>query len=197
MESATLNVAEEKLTPAEIDQAREYLEHTRKHVIGATKGLTEAQWKFKPSADAWSIEEIVEHMVMVQERVLGPILQKLAESPIATNNDSQEVDAIVMYQIADRMTKRKGPDFIMPTGRVQYAESMDRLLSNYQRLNEVLETATGLRRHIIEAAPLKAITQGKYQVMDGYEWVLTAGAHTDRHTRQILEVKADPRFPLN
>jgi hypothetical protein len=33
--------------------------------------------------------------------------------------------------------------------------------------------------------------------MDGYEWVLTAGAHTDRHTRQILEVKADPRFPLN
>jgi hypothetical protein len=31
--------------------------------------------------------------------------------------------------------------------------------------------------------------------LDGYEWLLFIGAHSERHTKQILEVKADPNFP--
>jgi hypothetical protein len=30
--------------------------------------------------------------------------------------------------------------------------------------------------------------------MDGYEWILATGSHIERHTKQILEVKADPNF---
>jgi hypothetical protein len=33
--------------------------------------------------------------------------------------------------------------------------------------------------------------------MDGYQWVLATAAHTERHTKQILEVKSDPNFPAN
>jgi hypothetical protein len=33
--------------------------------------------------------------------------------------------------------------------------------------------------------------------LDGYEWILAAAAHSERHTKQILEVKADPNFPAN
>jgi len=29
----------------------------------------------------------------------------------------------------------------------------------------------------------------------GYEWILFIAAHSERHTKQILEVKADPNFP--
>jgi hypothetical protein len=31
--------------------------------------------------------------------------------------------------------------------------------------------------------------------LDAYEWVLFIAAHSERHTKQILEVKADPNFP--
>ena len=31
--------------------------------------------------------------------------------------------------------------------------------------------------------------------LDAYEWILFAGAHSERHTKQIEEVKADPNFP--
>jgi hypothetical protein len=31
--------------------------------------------------------------------------------------------------------------------------------------------------------------------LDAYEWVLYIAAHSERHTKQILEVKADPNFP--
>jgi hypothetical protein len=33
--------------------------------------------------------------------------------------------------------------------------------------------------------------------MDGYEFVLFIAAHSERHTKQILEVKADPNYPKN
>lgn len=32
------------------------------------------------------------------------------------------------------------------------------------------------------------------QKLDAYEWVRYISAHTERHTKQIAEVKADPSF---
>jgi len=34
------------------------------------------------------------------------------------------------------------------------------------------------------------------QVMDGYQWVLAAAAHTERHAKQMLEVIAEDTFPV-
>jgi hypothetical protein len=31
--------------------------------------------------------------------------------------------------------------------------------------------------------------------LDGYEFLLFTGAHSERHTKQMLEVRADPNFP--
>ena len=31
--------------------------------------------------------------------------------------------------------------------------------------------------------------------LDGYQWILLISAHSERHTKQIEEVKADPNFP--
>jgi hypothetical protein len=53
---------------------------------------------------------------------------------------------------------------------------------------EFLKDTKELRQHALESAPL-----GK--TLDGYEWVLFIAAHSERHTKQIEEVKADPNFP--
>ena len=31
--------------------------------------------------------------------------------------------------------------------------------------------------------------------LDAYQWVLFLAAHSERHLKQLLEVKADPNFP--
>jgi hypothetical protein len=31
--------------------------------------------------------------------------------------------------------------------------------------------------------------------LDAYQWILLISAHSERHTKQIEEVKADPNFP--
>jgi len=192
----TARSAELKLTPSEIEQAHLYLDQTRNGVIGATKGLSEAQWKFKPTPDRWSIAEIVEHMVVVQELVLGPIREQLAKSPVITaDRDSKQVDTIIVNQLPDRLQKFQAPEMLRPTGRWEPSAALDRLIKNYARLSEYLDSTPDLRQHQIEGPPLKAVSKGAYEMMDGYQWVLGAAAHTERHTKQILEVKADPNFP--
>jgi len=184
-----------KLTSPELDLARLYLEQTRNGVIGATKGLSPAQWNFKPAPDRWSIAEIVEHIVVTQELVLGPLRDQLAKAPPPLERNNKHVDAIIINQFPDRTIKVKAPEVLQPTSRWSPEEAMQRLVANYSRLVEVLETTPDLRQHAIDAPPLKIITNGEYEKMDGYQWILAAAAHAERHTKQILEVKADPDFP--
>lgn len=50
-----------------------------------------------------------------------------------------------------------------------------------------MKATPGLRDHATDS-PMG-------QPLDAYEWLLFIGAHSERHTKQILEVKADPNFP--
>jgi hypothetical protein len=190
----TPDAAGQKLAASDLEQARLYLEQTRSYVVGATRGLSDAQWKFKPAPDRWSILEVVEHMVVVQELVLGPIWEQLASAPAAPGNrDYKQVDKIVLFQFPNRLNRFPSPE--QPSGRWEPAVASGRLLKNHERLGEYLESTPDLRRHTRESPPLKAISNGAFDAMDGYQWLLAAAAHTERHTNQILEVKAHPDFP--
>jgi len=180
----------------DLEKARLYLQQTRDGAVGAVKGLSEAQWRFKPAPDRWSIAEILEHVVFVQERILGERRELLAQAPPPPEGyDYQQVDSLVIHHFPDRLAKFQAPEFARPTGRWTASEMPDRLIHNYARLNEYLESTPDLRQHAIESLPIKAVSQGKYEFMDGYQWVLAAAAHTERHTKQILELKADASFP--
>jgi hypothetical protein len=187
--------AGQSLDTVDLERARLYLELTSNYVIGATKGLSDTQWNFKPTPDRWSIAQNVEHMVFVQDLVLGPIREQLAMAPPPpANRDYKLVDGIVVHEFPDRLNKFN-PDIQQPRGEWAPAFAVDRLLKNYERFSAYLESTPDLRQHMVEARPLKAVSKGKYEHMDGYQWVLAAAAHNERHTKQILEVKADPNFP--
>jgi DinB superfamily len=190
-----MNVETEQPSAAEIGEARAALEGARGRVFAATEGFSEVQWNYRPASGGWSAAGIVEHMVVVQELVLGPIAQALAVSPETGSADSSAIDTIVKTKVADRSRKFPGPEPLQPTGRWTPAEALQRLSANTGRLIDSLESTPGLRKHRIPSPPLKAITGGQYELMDGYQWILTVAFHTDRHTSQILEVKGEPGFP--
>jgi hypothetical protein len=189
--------SDRKLTARELDQARLFLEQTRDAVIGATRGLSGAQWKFKSAPDRWSIAENLDHIVQVQERVLGPILAQLANAPAPPHGlDDKLVDTIVINQFSNRLTRYPAPEFVHPAGEIAPSELLNRLTANYARLADCLESTPGLRQHVLPAPPLKAVSNGAFELMDGYQWILAVAAHTERHVKQILEVKAGPRYPV-
>jgi hypothetical protein len=187
---------DQRLTPQELEQARLFLQQTKNALIGATKGLSDAQWKFKSSPDRWSIAENLDHIVIVQDRVLGPILGQLANAPAPPAGvDCRVVDEIVIHQFSTRLTKFQAPEFVNPAGQIDPAGLLERVASNYALMEQRLDNTPDLRLHAIEAAPLKAVTKGAFVAMDGYQWILAAAAHTERHAKQILEVKAEPGYP--
>src|SRR5437870_4758993 len=115
--SAAALAVDQTLTPCELEQAQSYLQQTREGLVGATKGLSEAQWKFKPAPERWSIAEIVEHVVVVQDRVLGPVREQLASAPPApAGYDYKRVDTVVINHFPNRLSKFQAPEFIHPSG---------------------------------------------------------------------------------
>jgi DinB superfamily len=187
-----------RLSASEIAQARLYLEQARDAIIGAIKGVSEAQATFKPVPGVWSIAEIVEHVVFVQNRVLGPLREELEASSAGWNGrDYRAVDAIVLNEFPKRLVKYPAPEFAHPKGDLPLSEGMRQVLTNTRRTAEYLHSAPDLRQHVIESRPIQAISNGEHALMDGYQWILAQAAHTERHAKQILELKAHPNFPAS
>lgn len=197
MSSAAATIADRKLNPSELELGRLYLEQTRTGILGATQGLSKEQWHFKPAAGSWSIAEILEHVVAVQNivksRAQDLVAGQIGNAP-AADRDHQVMDEMIVYRFPVRFAKFQGPDAARPTGQLSPLEALERFGENCSALAEALDWA-GLRGAVLEAPPMKAISQGKYDSMDGYQWLLAAAAHTERHAKQILEVRANPNFP--
>jgi uncharacterized damage-inducible protein DinB len=176
------------LTPADKEKAATYLTQTRDGVVAATKGLSEAQMKFKPAPDRWSVAETLEHIVLVEDFLLQNVTDKVMKSPPgAADRDTAKIDAMVLAMIPDRSHKAQAPPPVTPTGRWTSADTLDRFLKTRSQTIALLEFTPDLRAHASDS-PLG-------QQLDAYEWVLFMAAHRQRHTKQILEVKADPNFP--
>jgi hypothetical protein len=123
--SLTAWASDLKVTSSELDHARLYLQQTQNQVVGATKGLSSVQWNFKPAPDRWSIAEIVEHMVLAQDLIVGPIHEQLAKAPAPGERNTKAVDEAVISLVPDRTSKFQAPDALQPTGRWQPAASLE------------------------------------------------------------------------
>ena len=178
----------QELTTADRERATKYLEQTRDGIVAATKGLSEAQLKFKPDPDRWSVAETLEHIALAEDFLLQNVTDKIMKSPAGpADRDTAKADAMVLAMIPDRSHKAQAPPPLVPTGRWTPAEALDHFLKSRAQTIAFLESTSDLRQHVADS-PLG-------QPLDAYEWLLFVSAHSERHTKQILEVKADPNFP--
>lgn len=177
------------LTNEELQRAVKYLQSTREGVIDATKGLSEAQWNFKPTPERWSVAEVTEHIAAAEDMLMGLIQGQVMTAPANTEaGDAKSVDELVLQAIPDRSHKLKAPEPLIPVNRFHTpTDSLSHFKESRDKTIGFVKETKGLRDHAIDS-PL-----GKK--LDAYQWILFIAAHSDRHTKQILEVKADPNFP--
>ena len=176
-------------TQAEKDKALQYLESTRQGVMDATKGLSAAQWNFKSAPERWSVAEVMEHIAAAEDFIRGNITENVMKAPARpATEDVKALDDIVVAKIPDRSVKAQAPEPLKPTNRFGSPEaSLKHFLESRQTTEAFLTSHNDLRDHATDS-PL-----GKK--LDAYEWILFLTAHSQRHTKQMLEVKADPNFP--
>ncbi len=183
--------ATQDVSQADKDRALVILESSKKGVVEATKGLSDAQWNFKPAPDRWSVAEVMEHLAAAEDLLRGMTQEKVMASPEIAPRDPAElkkIDDSVLAQVPDRTHKLQAPEPLKPTNRFgSPAEAEKHFLESRATTEEFLKTTPDLRGHAIDS-PMGV-------KLDGYEWVLLIAAHSERHTKQMLEVKADPNFP--
>lgn len=178
------------LSPADRDRAVQYLEQTRDGVVAATKGLSDAQMKFKPAPDRWSVAETLEHITLAEDFLLANIKNNVMKASAgATDRDTAKIDALVLAAIPDRSHKAQAPPELVPKGRWTVTETLDHFLKSRAETIAFLQSTPDLRQHVTDS-PFG-------QKLDAYEWLLFISAHSERHTKQIQEVKSDPKFPTN
>jgi DinB superfamily len=184
-------VKAQDVSQADKDRALAYLESTKKGVVDATKGLSDAQWNFKAGPDRWSIAEVMEHLAAAEDMIRGMDQEQVMKSPAIPPRDPEElkkIDAGVLAQVPDRSHKISAPEPLKPTNRFgSPADAEKHFLESRATTEQYLKTTPDLRAHATDS-PMGV-------KLDGYEWVLLIAAHSERHTKQILEVKADPNFP--
>jgi len=178
----------EPLTQRERDRALSELNASRKQFLDAIDGLSPEQWNFKPDDSTWSVGEVAEHIALT-ERLVPGMLPRILETPVTSTKPEGSVDDdTVLKRITNRDQKFKAPEVIQPQHEWK---TRAEVVAAYQEargrtLDYVRTTSDELRGHYMKH-PLGN--------MDAYQWLLLTSGHNDRHTAQILEVKANPKFP--
>ncbi len=183
----------EPISKAERNRLLDHLKRSQRELEEATSGLSAEQWNFKPGPDRWSIAECYEHIAAVEDFLFGLITEKVLKTPARPENKDSEkqgkTDADIQRMVVDRTNRVKTIEPLQPTNRYGSPKASQEhfAVSRKRTIEFVKTTKEDLRSHFMDHPAIKDL--------DGHGWVLFLSGHTQRHTAQILEVKADPNFP--
>ena len=177
-----------EITQVERKFAVDHLNKTRTDLMDAVKGLSEAQLNFKADANRWSVLECVQHITLASPGIFG-LEQGTLKMPNDSGFKASFPDEQFITMIEDRSHKAQAPEPFKPVHSPY--KNLDETLKAFNEgrdslITYVNTTNDDLRNHIAK------LTFGN---ADAYQIILLISAHTNRHTQQINEVKADPNFP--
>src|SRR5580700_11093704 len=179
------------LTPEERESALKNFQTTRDNFLKSIAGLSQKQWTFKPAPDRWSVAEVAEHIAVSESSLSGLVEKQIMMSPAAPEKREQVKgkDELILQRVPDRSHKAQAPEFLRPTGRWATEADLTKAFEESRRvtMDYVRTTDDDLRDHFFD--------HPVFGTLDGYQWLLLLSAHSERHTAQIEEVKADSNFP--
>ena len=178
------------ITNKERKFAANHMKDTKNDVVKSVKSLSQAQLDFKAAPDRWSVKECVYHIAIV-ENSLWQLLEATMKQPANPEKRSEikMTDEQLIKMIEDRSTKVKTSEAFEPKNAPW--KSLDEALESFKttranHIKYIKSTTEDLRNHV---------TQLPFGSLDCYQLCLMISAHSNRHTQQINEVKADPNFP--
>jgi len=178
------------ITKAERTYLLQQLDSSKSAMLASIKGLTPAQWTFKPAPNIWSVQECAEHIILAEDVMFG-MEQKVLTTPPTPRlaNATPEGDRAIVAQAEDRSVKAQANAPVMPTGNYPTPQSAaaEFIKRRVKTIAYVKTTQDQLRIHS-GPGPLAATA-------DAYQFLLTLAAHSARHTAQIREVEANPAYP--
>lgn len=176
---------------APLGQIWEEICRAREGLLQEVRGLSDGQLAFRPSAEVWSIGEILDHLFLAEQsigRVLSKILQQAAGraligSPASMTFPATHLDLAAYNQAA------VAPESVRPLPDRSLEPLLAALAESRERLLQVAKRADG---QVVGNLTLRHFQLGD---LNFYQWLALEAAHETKHLEQIRRLKGQPDFP--
>lgn len=171
-----------------IQELLHHLDSTRERLRQAVDAVPPELRETPPGPRRWSVAEVVEHLSLVERRVVDLLSQYLAAArtggglPAETETGSV-LDTLDLDLILDRSRPIVASQAGLPRG-LGAAASWAALERARVELREALLSADGMALgEVVHPHPVVG-------PLNLYQWVAMVGAHQARHTAQVEEIAA-------
>ncbi len=163
-----------------------YLEESRFALERVLAKVNDEDWLVKPDSTRWSIAQICDHIQKAEKAVFynlnNNILKKNAQ---VVSENQTEIDDMIITLASDRSIKMTAPESIRPV-QDAYRAKQEFLLDFHSTRDKTVAFSKScnlpLRQYLGFFSPMQ-------MEIDAVQWLIVISAHTQRHIKQIEEVK--------
>ena len=157
------------------------LERSTRSFLDALDGVSEQAWRLRPTVEAWSLAETVEHVVLTSRLVRARLKQLLAAPlpPSTPRFDDAAINA-TMFNVA------APPPIELAEPKGRFATRTEGITA----LVEIHEELVAWARGTTPDLRAYGLPHPVFGVFDGIQWILFAAAHTDNHLPQLRALRA-------
>jgi len=189
--SLPLAAADAHMTADERAQVLNWLQESRTEFLAAIDGVTPEQWKWKPTPERWSVGETAEHIVLAEGLLFGNV-RKAVAAPVnpAWEEKTKGKTEFIERVVAPRVGKAQAPEPIVPTGNLTPEEVKAKFeVQRAEIVKLAADTQVAIKEHTLDH-PFPV-----FGTLNAYQWLIYIPLHTERHDKQIAEVKANAGYP--
>jgi DinB superfamily len=182
--------AQMTLTKEERKSAVKYIKWTSKEMMKSLKGLSTAQLNFHAAQDKWSIQDCLYHIAFSEAALRGALDGALsAPADPAAKAELKATDEQIKAGVSSRDNKVKTAPPFEPqnTGFKSYDEALSAFKAKRAMLIDLVKSSNADMRNHIVVLP--------FAKMDSYQMALFIAGHSNRHTKQMEEVKTAAGYP--
>jgi uncharacterized damage-inducible protein DinB len=171
-----------------IREVIDYLDGRRMELQRAVDEVPVALRSRPPAPERWSVAEVLEHVALVEERIVELFTHQLADARakgLGPERDSSPVlPTFNTSQLADRARRLVASEVAQPRSGADAVSAWRRLEHAREATRDALRSADGLAlAEVVAPNPVLG-------PLNLYQWVLFIGGHEARHTGQIREIGA-------
>jgi len=165
------------------------LSESRGNLRAAVEAVPPAARAQKPAPERWSINEVLEHLSLVESlftQRIATAIDKAREEGLGLEQASERapLPAHIEAIVADRSNARTAPEPARPQGNLDATTAWHRVEQSRAVLRDTIAAADGLA--------LSTVTESHpaFGALTVYQFVELIAAHEGRHTAQIREITA-------
>ena len=172
----------------------DYLSETRAALLASVEGAPPERLRARPAPGAWSAAEILDHVRKVERGVATVLARALGAAQRAgpERSTSSVTGSLDAFGVAIPTRLVSAPEFVLPHADADPERALTGLVRSREELTAAIAALDGLALGEVRV-PNAALGE-----LDLYQWILFAGQHEARHTRQIrrtLDAVAAPARP--